>query len=109
MIALVPKVYEEPGAEYLLDEVCRDIARPGRRSATGTTGRRKPVYAACIYSEVFRRYLLDRCKDGVDRGMDVVNLDEIMTSVGLMNRDARRHGILRPLPGAIPFPRPGWR
>src|SRR5262249_39139966 len=47
----------------------------------------KPVYAACIYSETFLRYLMDRCKEGVDRGYDVVNLDEIMTSIGLMDRD----------------------
>jgi hypothetical protein len=91
LIALVPRVYEEPGFEYLLDETCRDIA--GRASECGWYyWERKPVYAACIYSEAFRRYLLDRCKHGIDVGMDVVNLDEIMTSVGLMNRDARGSG-----------------
>jgi hypothetical protein len=91
LIALVPKVYEETGNEYLLDETCRDIA--GRASECGWYyWERKPVYAACIYSDAFRRYLLDRCKVGVDQGMDVVNLDEIMTSVGLMNRDARGTG-----------------
>ncbi|HSD49056.1 MAG TPA: hypothetical protein VLE71_04415 [Actinomycetota bacterium] len=91
LIALVPRVYEEPGFEYLLDETCRDIA--GRPSECGWYyWERKPVYAACIYSDAFRRYLLDRCKHGVDMGMDVVNLDEIMMSVGLMNRDARGTG-----------------
>jgi hypothetical protein len=91
LIALVPRVYEEPGSELLLNEVCRDIA--GRASECGWYyWERKPVYAACIYSDVFRRYLLDRCKGGVDRGMDVVNLDEIMTSVGLMNRHPRGSG-----------------
>ncbi len=91
LIALVPRVYEEPGFEQLLDETCRDIA--GRPSECGWYyWERKPVYAACIYSEPFRRYLLDRCKHGVDMGMDVVNLDEIMTSVGLMNREARGTG-----------------
>jgi hypothetical protein len=91
LIALVPRVYEEPGLEYLLDETCRDIA--GRASECNWYyWERKPVYAACIYSDVFRRYLLDRCKHGVDMGMDVVNLDEIMMSVGLMNRDARGTG-----------------
>ncbi|HEX5950282.1 MAG TPA: hypothetical protein VFZ96_04725, partial [Actinomycetota bacterium] len=91
LIALVPRVYEEPGFEHLLDESCRDIA--GRPSECGWYyWERKPVYAACIYSEPFRRYLLDRCKHGVDMGMDVVNLDEIMTSVGLMTRDARGTG-----------------
>jgi hypothetical protein len=91
LIALVPKVYEESGFEYLLDETCRDIA--GRASECNWYyWERKPVYAACIYSDAFRRYLLDRCKHGVDMGMDVVNLDEIMMSVGLMNRDARGTG-----------------
>jgi len=91
LIALVPRVYEEPGFEFLLDETCRDLA--GRTSECGWYyWERKPVYAACIYSDAFRRYLLDRCKHGVDLGMDVVNLDEIMTSVGLMTRDARGTG-----------------
>jgi len=91
LIALVPRVYEEPGFEFLLEETCRDIA--GRASECGWYyWERKPVYAACIYSDAFRGYLLDRCKVGVDQGMDVVNLDEIMTSVGLMTRDARGTG-----------------
>lgn len=91
LIALVPRVYEKPGFEFLLDETCLDIA--GRPSECGWYyWERKPVYAACIYSDAFRRYLLDRCKLGVDQGMDVVNLDEIMTSVGLMNREARGTG-----------------
>ena len=91
LIALVPRVYEEPGFEYLLGETCRDIA--GRASGVRLVllGA-QAVYAACIYSDAFRRYLLDRCKHGVDMGMDVVNLDEIMMSVGLMNRDARGTG-----------------
>lgn len=84
MIALVPRVYEAEA--HLLDEVCRDI--DGRPSECDWYyWESKSVYAACIYSDAFRRYLMDRCKDGVDRGMDVVNLDEIMTSVGLMDRD----------------------
>jgi hypothetical protein len=91
LIALVPRVYEEPGFGFLLDETCRDIA--GRPSECGWYyWERKPVYAACIYSDAFRGYLLDRCRRGVDLGMDVVNLDEIMTSVGLMTRDARGTG-----------------
>ncbi|HEU4356804.1 MAG TPA: hypothetical protein VFT27_14540 [Actinomycetota bacterium] len=91
LIALVPRVYEEPGFEYLLDETCRDLA--GRPSECGWYyWERKPVYAACIYSDAFRGYLLERCKLGVDQGMDVVNLDEIMTSVGLMTREARGTG-----------------
>ncbi|MFB3739330.1 MAG: hypothetical protein ACE14W_10260 [Candidatus Velamenicoccus archaeovorus] len=91
LIALVPRVYEQPGLEFLLGETCRDIA--GRPSECDWYyWERKPVYAACIYSDAFRTYLLDRCKHGVDLGMDVVNLDEIMTSVGLMTREARGTG-----------------
>jgi hypothetical protein len=91
LIALVPRVYEDPATANLLDEVCHDVG--GRDSECGWYyWERKPVYAVCIYSDAFRRYLLDRCTVGVDQGMDVVNLDEIMTSVGLMNRDARGTG-----------------
>lgn len=89
MIALTPGVYG--AAAPLLDEVCRDVA--GEPSECGWYyWESKPVYAACIYSDAFRRYLFDRCAQGIDRGMDVVNLDEIMTSVGLMNRDPRGSG-----------------
>ena len=44
------------------------------------------------YSDAFRGYLMERCTNGVDLGMDVVNLDEIMTSVGLMSLEARGTG-----------------
>jgi hypothetical protein len=89
MIALVPRVYE--ATPTLLDEVCRDVAGDPAE-CDWYYWESKPVYAACIYSETFRRYLFDRCVEGIDRGMDVVNLDEIMTSVGLMNRDPRGSG-----------------
>lgn len=91
MIALTPRVYEDPASSFLLDEVCRDLAG-GRSECDWYYWESKPVFAACIYSDTFRRSLLERCKDGVDRGMDVVNLDEIMTSVGLMNREAGGSG-----------------
>jgi hypothetical protein len=84
MIALVPQVYERPSEAFLLDEVCNDI--DGAPSECDWYyWEPKPVFAACIYSDTFRGYLLDRCRDGIDRGMDVVNLDEIMTSVGLLS------------------------
>jgi hypothetical protein len=86
MLALTPRVYEKDSNASLLDEVCRDIGG-GTAHADWYWWESRPVYSACIYSAEFRRYLLDRCKAGVDRGMDVVNLDEIMTSVGLMNRN----------------------
>jgi hypothetical protein len=91
MIALTPLFYEAEGTSHLLDEICRDVE--GEPSECDWYyWESKPVYAACIYSEPFRRDLLDRCKAGIDRGMDVVNLDEIMTSIGLMNRKARGCG-----------------
>ena len=87
MIALVPKVYERPDRAFLLEEVCRDV--DGRESECDWYyWETKPVYAACIYGDVFRRRLLEQRRHGVDLGMDVVNLDEIMTSIGLMNRAA---------------------
>src|SRR5215475_11153099 len=89
MIALIPRVYE--AAAWLLDEVCRDVTDEPAE-CDWYYWESKPVYAACIYSDVFRRYLFDRCVLGIERGMDVVNLDEIMTSIGLMNRDARGSG-----------------
>jgi hypothetical protein len=86
LIALVPRDYERPDRAFLLDEVCLDVE--GRDAECDWYyWETKPVYAACIYSDVFRGYLLDRCRHGVDLGMDVVNLDEIMTSIGLMDRD----------------------
>ena len=86
MIALTPNVYEDPPTAYLLDEVCGDIGG-APSECDWYYWESKPVYAACIYSQAFRDYLLDRCRLGVDRGMDVVNLDEIMTSIGLMDRE----------------------
>ncbi len=85
LIALTPKVYDMPEHRHLIDEACRDI--------NGNTSLvpwyywvSEPVYSMCFYSAIFRRYLLDRCKAGIERGMDIVNLDEINTSIGLMNR-----------------------
>jgi hypothetical protein len=91
MIALTPAVYEEPGTVALLEQVCRDI-RGGAAECGWYYWESKPVYSVCIYSDPFRDHLMRRCKAGVDLGMDVVNLDEIMTSVGLMNREARGSG-----------------
>ena len=77
MVALTPRVWGDPRAAFLLDEVCRDIG--GRPSECDWYyWERRPVYAACIYSEPFRRYLLDRCRRGIDLGMDVVVTNTIM-------------------------------
>jgi hypothetical protein len=91
IIALTPRTYEQPEAAHLLDEVCRDVDGE-QAECDWYYWESKPVFAGCIYSDVFRAYLLDRCKRGVDRGMDVVNLDEIMTSVGLMTLAPRGSG-----------------
>jgi hypothetical protein len=89
MIALIPRVYEADA--WLLDEVCRDVTGEAAE-CDWYYWESRPVYAACIYSDAFRRYLFERCILGIERGMDVVNLDEIMTSVGLMNRNAAGSG-----------------
>jgi hypothetical protein len=86
MIALVPREYEADDTSFLLDEVCADLDG-GPAECDWYYWESKPVYAACIYSEAFRGHLMERCREGVRRGMDVVNLDEIMTSIGLIDRD----------------------
>jgi len=86
MIALVPREYESDETSHLLDEVCADVGG-APAECDWYYWESKPVYAACIYSDVFRRHLMERCREGVRRGMDVVNLDEIMTSIGLIDRD----------------------
>jgi hypothetical protein len=86
LIALTPHVYERESTRYLLDETCRDIH--GEASEVDWYyWEDKPVYAACIYSEVFRGYLLQICRGAAAAGHDVVNLDEINTSIGLIDRD----------------------
>lgn len=91
LIALTPKVYHLPENRYLIDEACRDIE--GNTSLVPWYyWESEPVYSICFYSAPFRRYLLERCKEGIQRGMDVVNLDEINTSLGLMNREAGGSG-----------------
>ncbi|HXL16510.1 MAG TPA: hypothetical protein VN961_03205, partial [Streptosporangiaceae bacterium] len=67
MIALTPGVYHGDAGRHLLDEVCRDI--DGNQALVSWYyWEPEPVYSTCIYSPVFRRYLLDRCQDGIDRG-----------------------------------------
>ncbi len=94
LIALVPGVYKAGPTRHLLDETCRDI-QGDHALVPWHYWRPEPVYAACIYSPVFRRYLLGRCREGIDRGMDVVNLDEINTSIGLMSREVGAPGFCR--------------
>src|SRR5262245_39603851 len=66
MIALTPHVYEATPA--LVEEVCSDI--DGKPSECDWYyWESKPVFAACIYSQAFRDYLMERCRLGVDREM----------------------------------------
>ena len=58
MIALTPDVYEAAPTSNLLDEVCHDV-NGDRSECDWYFWESKPVFAACIYSEVFREYLLD--------------------------------------------------
>lgn len=94
LIALTPKVYERDECSHLLDEVCADIDGNQAR-VPWYYWEDKPVYSVCIYSPVFREYLLDRCREGIGRGADVVNLDEINTSIGLMDRRPGSSGFCR--------------
>ena len=94
MIALTPVVYEAPDTRHLVEEVCLDVE--GQPSECDWYyWESKPVFAGCIYSDTFRGYLMERCRDGVDKGMDVVNLDEIMTGIGLMDLDRGGCGFCR--------------
>jgi hypothetical protein len=91
MIALTPRVYEARSTAALLHEVCLDIeGNPAHVSWYYWED--KPVFSACIFSDTFRGYLFDRCRGGVDRDMDVVNLDEINTSIGLISREPAGSG-----------------
>ena len=94
MIALTPDVYKSDAGRHLLDEVCRDI--DGEKALVSWYyWEPEPVYSTCIYSPAFMGYLLGRCQDGIDRQMDVVNLDEINTSIGLMSRRTGGSGFCR--------------
>lgn len=85
LIALTPKFYAAPEDHYLIEEACQDIY--GHTSLVPWYyWEALPVYSLCFYSSKFRGYLLERCRKGIERGFDVVNLDEIQTSIGLMNR-----------------------
>jgi len=99
LIALVPSVYKAGASRHLLGEVCRDI-RGNQAIVPWYYWEHEPVYAVCIYSLVFRGYLLDRCREGIDRGLDVVNLDEINTSIGLMSQEVGGPGSW--LAGTVP-------
>jgi hypothetical protein len=94
LIALTPDAYRSDEARHLLAEVCRDI-EGNTAQVPWYYWESEPVYSACIYSPVFLRYIVDRCRTGIDRMMDAVNLDEINTSVGLMSQKPGDSGFCR--------------
>ncbi len=91
LIALTARVYEQEENQYLLDEVCRDIFG-SRAQVKWYYWDSKPVYAMCLYSRIFRDYLLAKIRKAIEAGTDVVNVDEIQTSIGLMSRDRKDPG-----------------
>ncbi len=91
LIALTSRYYERDDERYLLDEACRDIlGNPAE--VKWYYWDPKPVYSMCIYSRTFRDYLLEKCRTAAAAGVDVVNLDEINTSIGLMSRGPKGSG-----------------
>ncbi len=91
IIALTHQVYEEEKHRYLLDEVCRDIFG-NEAEVKWYYWDSKPVYAMCLYSRVFRDYLLAKIRKAIEAGVDVLNVDEIQTSIGLMTPELRDPG-----------------
>jgi hypothetical protein len=85
LMALTHQVYEIPETAYLMDEVCRDLDG-GLAEVGWYYWDAKLVYSLCIHSPKVRTYLVDRLRGAMAAGVDVVNVDEIQTSVGLMNR-----------------------
>ncbi|MDH2444096.1 hypothetical protein QDR37_09075 [Amnibacterium sp. CER49] len=86
LTALTAEVYNDPSSSRLTEEVCRDI--DGRPAEVGWYyWEDEPVLSACIFSDEFRDHLRDLCRHGIEVGADVVDLDEINTSIGLMSRE----------------------
>ena len=91
LIALTARRYERAEESHLLEEACRDI-NGNKAEVKWYYWDPKPVYAMCLYSEVFRDYLLTRIKAAIAAGADVVNVDEIQTSIGLISRKPKDPG-----------------
>jgi hypothetical protein len=91
LIALTHQVYEQPDGAPLMDEVCRDLDG-GLAEVEWYYWDAKPVYALCVHSQGVRDYLVERLRGAIEAGVDVVNVDEINTSVGLMTRQPRGSG-----------------
>jgi hypothetical protein len=91
LIALTHRAYEKEENRYLMSEVCRDIYG-NEAEVKWYYWDSKPVYAMCLYSRVFRDYLLAKIQHAIEAGADVVNVDEIQTSIGLMSRTSKDPG-----------------
>ncbi len=91
LIALTHGAYEQEENRYLMSEVCRDIFG-NEAEVKWYYWDSKPVYSVCVYSEVFRNYLVAKCREAAAAGVDVLNVDEINTSIGLMSRDPKDPG-----------------
>jgi len=91
LIALTAHVYEQEQNRYLLEHVCRDISG-NEAEVKWYYWDSKPVYAICLYSRVFRNHLLAKIQEAIEAGVDVVSVDEIQTSIGLMSRAPKDSG-----------------
>ncbi len=94
LIALTHQVYEDPNRRHLLDEVCRDV-NGDPAEVEWYYWDAKPVWSLCIHSPVLRAYLVDTLREAIAAGVDVVNVDEINTSVGLMTNRPKGSGFCR--------------
>jgi hypothetical protein len=91
LIALTSRYYEREEERHLLNEMCRDISG-NPAEVKWYYWDSKPVYAMCLYSRVFRDHLLAKIQKAIEGGADVVNVDEIQTSIGLMSREHKDPG-----------------
>ncbi len=110
LIAVVPAVYQAGPTSHLLDEVCRDT-QGNQALVPWYYWEPEPVYAACIYSPVFRRYLLRRCRQGIDTDRPLVPL--LRGTLALHPEQPQLGDLhppppsLRPFPAVRPLPRSG--
>ena len=91
LIALTHRAYEKEENRYLMSEVCRDIYG-NEAEVKWYYWDSKPVYTMCLYSRVFRDYLFAKIQEAIEAGADVLNVDEIQTSIGLMSRKPKDSG-----------------
>ncbi|MCJ7751050.1 MAG: hypothetical protein MUQ65_08145 [Armatimonadetes bacterium] len=91
LIALTARAYEQEQNRHLLEHVCRDVFG-NEAEVKWYYWDSKPVYAICLYSRVFRNHLLAKIQKAIEAGADVISVDEIQTSIGLMSRERKDPG-----------------